>query len=856
MSETIPQLEQILLNTINPDIIIRNNAESKIQEYRDNNFYPFMISLIKLFIENSQMKPLAGAFLRNTMCGRDITILNQISKRWKTLNEDQSKMIKTQILSLLNTEDLYTIEIISNIISGIIIAEHQYDNHIFLNQLIEEFGKSSKLNAGIYKTISIIIDFQGVDIIKNNIDLIKIYMMLLTPIQYSPESHLKCFKVCIPLINRDYEKFYKFLISYIETNTQLIIECLTEFIKEFYDLVNEKDNILISVTQYLMTDFELEVIEFWTSIVDIIIKDKKLDKKCSLDEIVQNRLPQVLPAFLIKLKTEDDEDWNIHRATSCLLQKLSEILKIDPLKNNVLQNFVVENILEESGVVAFSSSICQSTNELKFLQFVVNSVVKNISNILLAENSIKNPENPQNQNLPENLLKIMKNYETEKLNLLKEKNIWALSQICKYSFNSIEPQILIELITLSKDLFTVSINACLLIKNIFDSQEDTKMLVKFYSDLLNIMIDGIEKIPLIEFEQRNALFSCLAGGIAACPKSFSKYLDDFLNYILPKMEGYTNELINPTQNNQNGFFVEDLLISYIQLTQTIIESRTETLVPLAIKSKLKIIFQNILQLKTKSLAGTEVYITVSFLCNDQSYFLANIEQFMHCAYFDIENAICQCLNKNEKCLFCQGNGTDQTTYKSALRFIGNIANLMDRGFIKYLEIVPIIIKGFNSNSLPFGIKSLIISTLSDICVSVGTSYSEYLQITMTMISQVYEINRVSNINYVDELRNNICLLISSLLLSLSDEPIMLENEEHLLKMLWFTFHEDSYNICLYNLIKCISDFIRKRNRCDNWIKNLIERGKNITNNEKIYIAVLELNELYNKVMIYDSGRNF
>ena len=112
MSETIPHLEQTLLDTINPDINIRNNAETKIQELRETNFYPFVISLIKLFIEKQQMKPLAGAFLRNTMCGRDITILNQISKRWQTLNDEQSKVIKSQILALLNTDEIYTREII------------------------------------------------------------------------------------------------------------------------------------------------------------------------------------------------------------------------------------------------------------------------------------------------------------------------------------------------------------------------------------------------------------------------------------------------------------------------------------------------------------------------------------------------------------------------------------------------------------------------------------------------------------------------------------------------------------------------------------------------------------------------
>ncbi|KAF7703846.1 Importin subunit beta [Cucumispora dikerogammari] len=858
MMETIPQLEQTLLQTINPDISIRNSAEMKIQEYKKTHLYAFLISLLKIFIEDPQMKQLAGAFLRNTMCGRDITILNQISKRWQTLTEPQAKIIKTQVISLLNTEDNYTREIMSNVTSGIIIAEHQFNEHYFLKCLIEEFGKTETLNAGIFKAIAILIDFIGLDIIKNNLDIIKIYMMLLTPIKYEADCHLKCFKMCIPLINRDYENFYHFLIGYIQANTKLVIECITEFIKQFYDLYKDLDNIIIAVTQYLMSDFDLEVVDFWISMTDIVISQKKLGKKILLGKILEVRFPQILPVLLIKLKSEDDEDWNIHRATSCLLQKIAEISDGDLLKNRDLQTFVAENILDEAGVVAFSSSICKVSEEAKFLEFVVNSVVTNISNVLVAENSLKNPENAQNQNFPPNLKRILENLDTDKLCLLKEKNIWALSQICKYSFNSINKQILVELINLSKGLFTVSINACLLIKNIFESQkEDSSLLVNFYSDLLNVMIDGIEKIPLTQFEQRNALFACLSGGITACPPGFMKYLDDFLNYIIPKMEGYTNELVNPSNNSQNGFFVEDLLISYIQLTQTIIESRNETFVPLSLKSKLKNIFQNILQLKTKSLAGTEVYITVSFLCTEQSYFLANIEKFMYIAYSDLQNALCHCKTMDGKCLFCQGFGTDQTTYKAALKFVGNIANLMDRGFIKYLELVPVIIQGFISHSVSLNVKPMIISTLSDICVSVGSSYSEYLQITMTMISQIYEINRISNIKYVDELRNNVCLLISALLLNSAEEPIMLENEDHLLKMLWFTFHEDSYNVCLFNLIKCLSDFIRKRNKCEVWGKGLIERGRHVSNDVgEMGEAVIELVELYSKVMVYDGGNYY
>lgn len=857
MTDTIPNFEEVLSGITNPDINKRQQAEQAIQQYKEENFYLFMISLIKIVNSKNPLKPLAGAILMNTMKAKDITVLAQISMRWQALSKEQSDFIKLQMINLLNTEETHFRTIISNVISGIIIAEDRAMNHSFLNTIIGEFNKSEKLNDGIYKILTVLVDLSGLSILRSNIDLFSIYSIMLNTLSSSPSSQLICFQRCVPLINRDYEKFFRFLLQAIDSETKIVIECLTEFIKEFHNQITFCDDILISVTNFLMSPFDLEVIEFWNSICDIVIKEKKNQKDSQLEVIIINRVPHVLSAFLVKLKTEDDEGWNAQRASSCLLQKIAEIYPEDILKNEIVQNFTAESLKEESGVVAFSSLICGATEEEKFLNYVINSVVVNLSNILKAENLLKAPENIESQNLPENLVKIVKEYKTEELNSLKEKNLWALSQICKYSFQNVKPQILSDLITLSKDLFTVSINACMLVKNIFNSIESTnnaQAMSSFYSNLLNTMIDSIEKIPLTQFELRNALFSCIGSGISACPPSFLRYLDDFLTYIIQKMEGFINELMEPKkQNTQNAFFIEDLLISYIQLTQSIIDKKTESLVPLRLKAKLKEIFLRILKFETKSLASTEVYITISFLCTDLSYFLANIEGFMRCAYFDLQNGICSCVS-TEKCKYCQGFGTDQTTYKATLKFVGNIANLMDRGFIKYLEIVPLIIKGFESQVLPLDMKPLIISILADVCVSVGSSFSDYMEITMEMISEIYKIDRSTNISYVDNLRSNACLLVSSLLLTAPNSQIMISNEETLLKMLWFTFREDSYDISLFNLIKCIQDFIRKRNRTDSWIGELIEKGKmKGEKNEKLAGATVELKELFEEMSVYQKS---
>lgn len=824
-------METLLQNSMSPDSSTRTNAISYLMNLQDTQPYLFTVSMLKIFSDEvSNLKFAAGAMLQNSYNGNDVTIQNKIDKRWNSLESAQKSLLKDQFVSMMSTKDGRSKNIASSVLAGIVQIESRSKNLQTFTEIASLVKNSEEIAIGVFTTLSLCVENIGHERIVKEVQRETIFnLMTMESSQKTIDYQLRFFEACIPMIDRQPRHFYDFLIRNKGLSLQLIIRCLTKFLIYFYAKIEFLEEMVDQSISCLNSEFDLDALEFLTTFCELE------EIKIKISTIIGNRLLSLLPILLSKLEMEDDFDWNPHRASSCLLEKISNLFSKDLFQIEGIKEFVQNSILEESGIIAFGSIIKKDAQESNFIIETVNFYANAII-ILFNSNNTNNLNT--NKELESFINAKIKDMDSELFDLYKEKIMWSITKVAITNPNLLSIELVTKLTSLCINNAAKSISACIFLKTICENyaKNSDNVDYDFYFRLLSAMVTASDKMELTMYNLRTALFSALTSAIDACPAVMLPCLDQLLEYLLNKM----HEMFEFLGSADSGQFLmlEDVLSNLVQLSQTVIEKRGESLVPLRLKVSMLDKFTRILRYQ-KSNASADVYISLSFLCCYESFFVSNLDSFMSCAYDDLRNGICLNKNKNGcmndtntgnmnlnniECKVCNNSGTDPATFSSVINFIGDTANVICHGFIKYREIIPVYIQGLGSQSVPNSIKPQMLCTLGDICLAIGSSFSDMLGISLDLVINIFNLNRSENVVYTDNLRSSCCVLISAIVLNLHNEHLFIENEDNLMSFLGLACTEDIDNKVLLNLIYCVSDFVRKRNRKDAWIFLLFEKG--------------------------------
>lgn len=324
-------------------------------------------------------------------------------------------------------------------------------------------------------------------------------------------------------------------------------------------------------------------------------------------------------------------------------------------------------------------------------------------------------------------------------------SFWTLSRISKYNLRQFAvflPDIIkCTLLSIEK---RIDEDACSLLQTLatqMDPDSYENELSFCFIDILNTLVLTSEKISYTEYTKRSAIFSALIELIKTCSKQLNYSLERLLFYLINKVKE-SLKIINKL--NENEFLIlEDILTWYITLIEEILKKHSESNYFESVYD----IYYDILNIKKISSLVGDVYISLSTLISQSSFFLGKIEEIVEFIVRDIKYR----------------PGQDFYTFKAAHLLIGDISEILSKGILKYSFLAEMVITNLGSDSVQRSIKPILLSILSDLIFSMGTSFN-YKDLTCGMLKEIIHLDRSMDILFIDELRRCALILLDTLIL--------------------------------------------------------------------------------------------
>lgn len=390
--------------------------------------------------------------------------------------------------------------------------------------------------------------------------------------------------------------------------------------------------------------------------------------------------------------------------------------------------------------------------------------------------------------------------------LIKQNSFWTISRLAQNDFEEstlylpeIIKQILIAIESTSDE------EACLLLQNLasqVDGDQYENELSFCFVEILNTLVLSSERIKYTEYEKRSALFSALIELIKSCSQFLRPGLEKLLFYLINKVkEGL--KIVDSL--NMNEFLIlEDILTWYISLIEEILKKQKHS-------NNFEMVYDiyyDILNIKKVSSLVGDVYITLSCLITEHSFFLGKMDELVQFISRDIKYR----------------PGQDIYTFRAAHLLIGDISHVLSKSILKYSFLAQMVIQNLGSDFIQRSIKPVLLSVLGDLIFAMGISFT-YKDLTCRMLQEIIEIDRNIDILFVDELRRSAIILLDNLLITFESEL----DEKIVVNYLKTICLQDDRNHCISQLTDLAIDYVSvfgSNNQREVIIK-IIENGKKI-----------------------------
>ena len=707
MQNTPDALSQLLLASMDPNQIIRTNAQQEINNLTNNNLSQCLLELSKKQAsenEPNNIRQLCATLIKN--------IIRNSENAWLNLDQNLRNEIKNNILSTLISKDINIKKAAGLCISGICKVELSKGlwNEIF--DILINASQNNDIEIKITSLITLEYIFEDVSInyIKKDtiLKLMNNYYSLLSEKDNNDKNNVYLIQTCLKSINK-FVPFIEVIIS--DDNSKLIF---FNMIKTY--MLHHDENIRIqsmTIFSNLVSNYYKYFESFMGTLIDSIVqildKDTEKSKKSCIDILLSigefeifltNSTYEICPnfsfldkykdkisPFLLKyIKTDkfDSEELTLSQFCTMLINIMCQCCKFkfteDMLtyyKDNIESN---DPIIKLSALNVFKAIL--DTNEKQQIFHVVKSALPMLSTILLEKQTF---------------------FKVRKL-------IASIMKSITKNFGF--------LIVKNNDLFSKFMQLFL---NLL-SDPSKEIIIS----ILNALNELIKHIPTNEYMPSNPL-SNYSESYFKILLSLSQNIElyDF-NYNVPK-----NALF--TLGTYGQHVANDVKIISSNVFKTLVEMFNKTLDSKAFNNEqMRLNYQE-------------------YICMSLYYFLMNKK----------------CMDKDVRKLFdyvIKSFEQRQEIYEEGISLIGAISSVLQRGFITEMNIFnKYLLHGLNQiNSLDICKSSLV--TLSEIITSCENDFNIYVGEYLKLI-----LNILSNNTIVSDLKPHCLQIISDLFLHCRQE---------------------------------------------------------------------------------------
>ncbi|KAL0347508.1 UNVERIFIED_CONTAM: Importin subunit beta-1 [Sesamum calycinum] len=763
------EITQFLLSAQSPDASVRNEAETTLSQFRDQNLPGFLLSLsVELANDGkpTESRRLAGIILKNSLDAKDAARKDQLVQQWVAIDISFKSQIKHSLLTTLGSsvrEASHTAAQVVAKIASIEVPRKEWPELVgLLLANMTQPDRPASLKQATLETLGYVCEeISNEDLVQDEVNAILTAVVQgMNVSEQNSEVRLAATSALYNALdfartNFDNEMERNYIMKVIcdtalakETEIrQAAFECLVSIASTYYEVLEPYMPRIFELTSNAVKGDEeavaLQAVEFWSSICDeeLEIQDYEVpesgDSSAPHSHFIQKALPTLVPMLLETLLKQDEEQdqedgiWNLAMAGGTCLGLVARTVgdAIVPL----VMPFVEINISNtdwrsrEAATYAFGSIL--EGPSIEKLSPMVNAGLEFLLNAMHDENSH-----------------------------VKDTTAWTLSRIFELlhspatGFSVITPgnlqRILGVLLESIKDAPHVAEKVCGAIYFLAQGYEDagpsSSLLTPYLPDILNSLIITAERTDGSDSKLRSSAYETL------------------------------NEIISSDDREKQG----DLQASLCGVLQVLIQKlstadETKPII-LQVADQIMLLFLNVFACRS-STVHEEAMLAIGALAYATG---PEFGKYMQEFYKYLEMG-CQNFEEYQVCAISVG-------------VVGDICRALDDKVLPYCDgIMTLLLKDLSSGELHRSVKPPIFSCFGDIALAIGEHFEKYISYALPMMQSASEVcAQMDNsdeemMDYGNQLRRSIFEAYSGILQGFknSKPDLMLPHAPHLLQFL-------------------------------------------------------------------------
>ena len=335
----------------------------------------------------TEVRQAAGVALKNALVAKDPQLRQEYARRWLTVEPSVRDQMKLQLSNALGARDYRAGTAAAQATSAIAFVELPVGGwpNLLETLLTNAASANENMRRCTLEAIGFICEEIEPRVLKSQSNVIM--TVVVNGLRASETSMavraaaaramFNCLEFARDNFDTDGER--DMIMNVVCTATQAgdesivlpAFECLVRIMQLYYEKMGpymQHAIARLTIESIKSPDeaIKLQGIEFWSTVCDIeiILQEDELADEPPRPYYSKSALPHLLPALLESLRHEeehDEDEWNPAMAAGTCLGLLSECVKDDIFKGNVVMSFVIQNVqspdwrCREAAVMAFGS---------------------------------------------------------------------------------------------------------------------------------------------------------------------------------------------------------------------------------------------------------------------------------------------------------------------------------------------------------------------------------------------------------------------------------------------------------------------------------------------------------------------
>ncbi|KAL7136183.1 hypothetical protein ABFS83_10G012500 [Erythranthe nasuta] len=743
------EITQYLLSAQSPDAKVRNDAETALGQFQNQNLPGFLLSL-SFELSNdgkpTESRTLAGLILKNTLDAKEAARKDLLVQQWIAVDVPFKSQIKNSLLNTLGSsirEASHTASQVVAKIASIEVPRKEWPELVglLLANMTKPDSPASLKQATLESLGYVCEEISHEDLVQDEVNAVLTAVVQgMNAAEQNSEVRLAATRALYNALDfartnfeNEMERNYIMKVTCDaalakETEIrQAAFECLVSIASTYYEILEPYMQRIFELTSSAVKGDEetvaLQAMEFWSSICDeeLEIQDYEVpengDSSAPHSHFIQKALPTLVPMLIeTLLKQDEDQDqedgiWNLAMAGGTCLCLVARTVgdAVVPL----VMPFVEANICKpdwrsrEAATYAFGSIL--EGPSIEKLSPMVNAGLEFLLNAMKDENTH-----------------------------VKDTTAWTLSRIFEImhspatGFSVITPanleRILGVLLESLKDTPHVADKVCgalyLLAQGYEDSGPISSLLTPYLPNILSSLIataertDGSDsKLKTKSYETMNEFIRC--SNLAETSQIIAKLLPA----IMSKLEQTFSIHISSSEDREKQGDLQASLCGVIQVIIQKLSSVDETKpIILQAADQIMLLFLNVFACRS-STVHQEAMLAIGALAYATG---PDFAKYMQEFYKYLEMGL-QNFEEYEVCAISVG-------------VVGDICRALDDKILPYCDrIMALLLKDLSSGELHRSVKPPMFSCFGDIALAIGEHFENYVSYALPMLQSASEV---------------------------------------------------------------------------------------------------------------------